>query len=253
MNKKFIAGLIAFSLLFSISVKSATSVFASEIDTTTTSTDVVEIEPVTTSVDEVTNDTTEKVVHDPVVNTGYALPTSTSASIIINSFRYFDSHDSVGIMYSTDSNVLDNVITKEVNSYFGYFSGILKDLEPSTTYYYRAYVNTSDGQVLGEIKSFTTLKPSNVTTGDAVSVTSTSATIQDNSYKNIIIPLKSGIGYSTKSTDSAENKISGYKPSKFSIKLTKLQPNTTYYYYTYVYNIYGNCFKGEIKSFTTLP
>ncbi len=231
MNKKIIAGLFVFSLLFTVGTTSTVSVYADDSNSTTSTTKS----------------------NDPVVRTGYAVPTSTSVSILVNAFRYCNNFENVGIIYSPDSEMESDVMSKEVNSYFSTFSAVLKDLKPSTTYYYYAYVNTPDGQIKGEKRSFKTLKPTNVTTGDAVSVTATSATIQSNAYKNIILPIKCGIGYSTKSTDNADNKISVYKPSNFSLKLNDLQPNTTYYYYTYVYNIYGSLFKGEIKSFTTLP
>jgi len=232
MNKKIIAGIFTFSLLFTLCTSKAVSVYAEDSNETTTE--------------------SSSKSNDPVIYTGYALPTSECASILLNRYRYCSDIESVGIMYSTDSELAVDVKIKEINSYFSTFSASLKDLRSDTTYYYQAFVNTADGQILGQIKSFKTLKPLNVTTGDAASVTSTSATIENNKYKNISLVFKTGIGYSTTETDDADKKVNCYRLSGYSLKLTNLEPNTTYYYYTFVKTLYGNTFKGELKSFTTL-
>ena len=233
MNKKIIAGIFTFSLLFTLCTSSTISVYAEDSSETKTE--------------------SSSKNNDPVVYTGYVLPTSECASILLNRYFYCNDVESVGIMYSTDSDLTIDVKIKEVTGYFFTFSASLRDLQSDTTYYYQAFVNTADGQILGEIKSFKTLKPLNVTTGDAVSVTSTSATIENNEYRNISLAFRTGIGYSTTSTDNAEKKVTCYKLSGYSLKLTNLEPDTTYYYYTFVQTLYGNIFKGELKSFTTLP
>ncbi len=227
MKKRLISCFLTLGLMFGMVAISPSSVLAEESST--------------------------KEKKDPIVRTGVAMPTSTSANIVLNNFRYFDDYDEVGIMYSTDKELTQDVKMIEARAFFSSFSAYLKDLEPSTTYYYRAFVNSENGQVTGEKRSFKTLASINVTTGNAVSVTSTTATIEGNKYKNILLPMKSGIGYSTTETDDADDRVLGYKYSNFSTKLKDLQPNTTYYYYTFVYNVYGKCYKGEVKSFTTSP
>lgn len=233
MNKKIIAGIFTFSLLFTVCASPAMTVYADDDDSTVV--EAVEEE------------------NDPIVNTGYSLPTSDCVTILMNRYRYCNDVEDVGLIYGTDKNLENDVETKEVNSYFSVFSAVLSDLEPGTTYYYRAYANTADGMILGEIKSFKTLNPRNVTTGNASSITATSATIKSNSYKNVSLAYRCGVGFDTEETDVADRRVSTFSRTSFSVKLNKLEPDTTYYYYTYVSTLFGNTFKGELKSFTTLP
>ena len=142
-----------------------------------------------------------------------------------------------------------------VGSYGGYWSATPNN-DPVNAY----YLNLKSGKSLGGRSiGGLTVRPVNaasklnvsVTTGDATDISAVGATlggIVSNSYKS----LTCGIIYGTSSALSSTSgtMMSTTSSGEFSIEVTGLSPNTTYYYCSYV--VVGDKYKyGDVRSFTT--
>lgn len=146
-------------------------------------------------------------------------------------------------LHSTDGNGL------------GTFVSTLSGLQPSTTYYVRAYATNANGTVYGEQRTVTT--PSGlptVTTTVATGITSSSAVCggevtADGGYTVI----QRGICYSTTPgpTTSSPHTADGSGIGTFVSNLTSLSANTTYYYRAYATNATGTVY-GTENTFTTI-
>lgn len=144
----------------------------------------------------------------------------------------------------------------------GQFSIEITDLEPNTTYYFRAYATNSVGTTLGEVLSFTTLKVNTVvvatlTVNEASDITDTSAKLQGTVVNNGGGEIYyQGFFYSMLYTNPEFNnglmEIVDDLETTFSYTLTDLQPSTTYYYRAFADNEAGFGMS-EVKSFTTKP
>ena len=109
-----------------------------------------------------------------------------------------------------------------------------------------------DGEyVYGEVRSFTTNQNVSVTTGSATSITSSSATLSG-SVSGADQSLTCGIIYGTSSSlsSSSGTKKSTTSSGSYSISVTGLNANTTYYYRAYAI-VDGEYKYGEVRSFTT--
>ncbi len=136
----------------------------------------------------------------------------------------------------------------------GTFVSTLTGLQPSTTYYVRAYATNANGTVYGEQRSVTT--PSGlptVTTTTATSITANSAVcggnvMGDGGYTVI----QRGVCYSTtpNPTTSGPHTTDGSGTGTFVSNLTGLTSNTTYYYRAYATNATGTVY-GEERTLTT--
>lgn len=90
-----------------------------------------------------------------------------------------------------------------------------------------------------------------VITGDAVNILANSATINNNTFSGISGTIYSvSVQYSTSAAFTSVTTVTGTISSPYSVNLTGLQQNTTYYYRASVSASSGQ-FVGEIKSFTT--
>jgi len=148
----------------------------------------------------------------------------------------------VSNLHSTDGNGL------------GTFVSTLTGLQPSTTYYVRAYATNANGTVYGEQRTVTT--PSglpSVTTTVATGITSSSAicggdVTADGGYTVI----QRGVCYSTTPgpTTSSPHTADGSGTGTFVSNLTSLSANTTYYYRAYATNATGTVY-GIERTFTT--
>ncbi|MBO7133397.1 MAG: hypothetical protein J6S84_09135 [Bacteroidales bacterium] len=134
------------------------------------------------------------------------------------------------------------------------FSAKVTGLLSNTTYYYKAYIQCSAGQIEGETLTFTSQAawPS-VETRPASDVTGNGATL------NAVIPSNGGseitsCGFYYSTSESMSNKataqFTGTPDSLFSVSVSGLSGNTTYYYKAFAKNAFGTA-EGEILQFTT--
>ena len=161
-----------------------------------------------------------------------------------------------GFYYGTnpEPSVNDNVI-RDYGTTAGKFSATITNLQPSSTYYVRAYAIQNEKYIYGETKVFGIhSEPSQVTTSSATNLSSTSATL--NGYIAAMgnpAYTERGFCYATHSNPSiSTNKrtVSGYGVGDYSLTLNNLEYETTYYYRAYVIQN-GNPIYGNVVAFTT--
>lgn len=161
-----------------------------------------------------------------------------------------------GFYYGTnpEPSVNDNVI-RDYGTTAGKFSATITNLQPSSTYYVRAYAIQNEKYIYGETKVFGIhSEPSQVTTSSATNLSSTSATL--NGYIATMgnpAYTERGFCYATHSNPSiSTNKrtVSGYGVGDYSLTLNNLEYETTYYYRAYVIQN-GNPIYGNVVAFTT--
>jgi len=161
-----------------------------------------------------------------------------------------------GFYYGTnpEPSVNDNVI-RDYGTTAGKFSATITNLQPSSTYYVRAYAIQNEKYIYGETKVFGIhSEPSQVTTSSATNLSSTSATL--NGYIAAMgnpAYTEKGFCYATHSNPSiSTNKrtVSGYGVGDYSLTLNNLEYETTYYYRAYVIQN-GNPIYGNVVAFTT--
>ncbi|TDE48570.1 beta strand repeat-containing protein [Flavobacterium sp. GT3P67] len=164
-----------------------------------------------------------------------------------------------GICWSTKQNPTITLITKtsDVDLGDGSFTSLMVDLLPNTLYYVRAYAKNGIGVAYGFEESFITLAaPTLTATTPATSIRATMATsggwITDDGRTPI---LSRGIVWDTYSnptvalsTKTVDKGILG--TGLFSLDLSGLLPNTTYYVRAYATNIVGITYGSEMV-FTT--
>ena len=124
----------------------------------------------------------------------------------------------------------------------------------NTTYYYKAYIRCSEGLIEGETLTFTSQAAGpSVETRPASDVTGNGATLNAAIPSNGDSEITScGFYYST--SDNMSNKataqFAGTPDSIFSVSVSGLSGNTTYYYKAFAKNAFGTA-EGEILWFTT--
>jgi len=163
-----------------------------------------------------------------------------------------------GLVYATTSNpTLSNTILT-IGSGTGSFSGSITGLTPNTTYYVRAYATNSAGTGYGNEITFQTLPvavPTLVTT-DASGITQTTVTsggtISNDGGATI---TERGIVYGTSTNPTTTNTkvTSGSGTGSFSLNVTSLTPNTTYYIRSYAINSAGTGYGNNITFQTSVP
>lgn len=154
---------------------------------------------------------------------------------------------------STPEPTISNLHTSD-GSGLGAFVSTLSGLQPSTTYYVRAYATNANGTAYGEQRTVSTPsgQPS-VTTANASGITATSAvaggTVNDDGGFAV---TARGVCYSTSPnpTVSGLHTTDGNGTGSFVSHLTALSPGTTYYYRAYAINANGTVY-GEERSFVT--
>lgn len=178
----------------------------------------------------------------PNVSTGEAQYVGVTDAVVSCSFGNVPDNATCGIEY-TDG---EQTNSKEVSNKEGESFPILDGLKPSTTYTYRAFVQTKHKKYYGNKMSFTTQTPS-CSTGDVISKTQTSAIVKC-IYNNVAEGIECGVmvsgddglrPFTTSSTEGARE-----------INLTGLKPATTYNYWAYI-DYDGTPINGVVKSFTT--
>ncbi len=136
----------------------------------------------------------------------------------------------------------------------GAFSNVLKNLNPNSTYYYRAYATTAAGTAYGEQKSFkTTEGMAKVTTAEATNITAVSATVGGNVTDDGTMTVTArGVCYSTIQYPTIEDDhtTDGKGKGAFTSSINNLKDKTKYYYRAYATTAAGTAY-GEQKTFTT--
>lgn len=163
-----------------------------------------------------------------------------------------------GICYGTNENPSISELKKvDKSATLGGYTCTLDNLEPSTTYYARAYATNSYGTAYGTSITFTTLAatvPIISSTTAANSVTATTAntggTITHSGASTI---TSRGVCYSSSVStptiaDTKTNNGTGI--GTFISSLTGLKANTIYYVRAYATNGIGTAY-GDVKSFST--
>ena len=194
------------------------------------------------------------------VRTLEAEVTSSSTAVILGEVDYEeDMPGTVFFYYGTDRDLLTNGIRIDVGNAMDWrwspFSCVLYDLQPSTTYYYMAAYDNGTEVQYGDVLSFTTQDPIIIRTDDAVDVSAAHATLKgcseltgsDYNYEyGFIYGTSNNLSYYTGTVVVANNAWYSY----FSVILSTLSGNNTYYYCAYLIKD-GQIFYGETKSFTT--
>ena len=114
-------------------------------------------------------------------------------------------------------------------------------------YSYKILVEAYKGLLVRPVKE----KPITISTGEAIDVTDYSVTLSG-CVSHTIKTLTCGIIYGTDRnlTETSGDMVSTTSTGEYSIKVTSLDYNTTYYYRAYAI-VNGQFVYGEIKSFTT--
>jgi hypothetical protein len=163
-----------------------------------------------------------------------------------------------GLVYGTSANPTLSNSVLNIGSGTGSFSGSITGLTPNTTYYVRAYSTNSAGTGYGNEVSFQTLPvavPTLITT-DASGITQTTVTsggtISNDGGATI---TERGIVYGTSTNPTTSNTkvTSGSGTGSFSINITGLTPNTTYYIRSYAINSAGTGYGNNITFQTSVP
>ena len=137
----------------------------------------------------------------------------------------------------------------------GTFLCRIKNLDPSTTYYLRAYAINPAGTSYGNLVIFTTkANPPTVSTNWANNITATEAISGGSSYSDARAPIiVQGVCWGTvpgPTTDLDTKSINGNTPGTYTSTIWGLSPKTKYYYRAYATNSEGTGY-GYEYSFTT--
>lgn len=166
----------------------------------------------------------------------------------------------LGLLFSTERSAVDNMqgTLGLANSISGSsYSVELNNLLSNTIYYYRAFMQSGGKTYYGSVNSFTTLQEEKVTTGDVTDLTYKSATISSSFMNKYITSYDAlGVQYSDNKELVESGKGSAVTTSNvtngnvFTVSLTNLTEQTTYYYRAFVKD-YKTTYLGVTKSFTT--
>ena len=139
----------------------------------------------------------------------------------------------------------------------GEFEVNIRELLPGTTYYVRAYAKSAQRIVYGDEKSFTTVAVDLpvLTTELVTFITHNSALGRGTVVNEGSSPVtERGICWSTNHnpTTNDSNLANGQGMGVYTVNMTNLAVNTTYYVRAYANNSQGTSYGNEV-SFTTLP
>ena len=163
-----------------------------------------------------------------------------------------------GICWSTSHNPTISNTHANSGTGMGAFSVEMSGLSPHTTYYVRAYAINGVGLTYGSEVSFTTtqdISAPTVMTSQVTNIGQTTATgggvVSSDGGAAV---TERGVCWSTSHAPSVNGShaSSGFGTGSYSVQLTGLLPNTTYYVRAYAINGAGTSYGNEL-SFTTAP
>lgn len=156
-----------------------------------------------------------------------------------------------GVCWATSHTPTVNGSHASAGDGLGEFTCNITGLNAHTTYYVRAYATNSKGTAYGEEVSFnTSANPPTVSTGGVTHITSSTATgngnVTDDGGSNV---SERGICWSTSHnpTISGSHANSGTGTGEFTVNITNLTPNTTYYVRAYAINSQGTAYGEEVN------
>ena len=160
-----------------------------------------------------------------------------------------------GLCWSTHHEPTINGTHVEAGDGTGEFTAAMTNLTANTTYYVRAYAINGVEPAYGDEVEFTTLSISvpGVTTASVTNIGNTTATGGGNVISDGGAPVtERGICWSTSHNPiiSGSHDNSGTGTGEFTVNMTGLTPNTTYYVKAYAINSQGPAY-GEEVSFKT--
>lgn len=162
-----------------------------------------------------------------------------------------------GVCWSTTGNPTNGDDKTEDGQGIGSYTSNITGLEPSTTYYVRAYAINEAGTAYGEQKTFNTLdvEVPILTTAAISAITQTGAVSggEITSDGGASITAR-GVCWSTEQNPTVgDNKTEdGTGSGSFTSSITGLSPETTYYVRAYASNSAGTAY-GNQEDFTTEP
>ncbi len=162
-----------------------------------------------------------------------------------------------GFVYS-EKNPSPSTSDNKVVSGFGKgeFNYTLVNLLPNTKYYFKAYATNQTGIAYGDAKDFTTtedIKLPTISTSIISNISYNTCTAGGNvTSTGGVALIEKGLVYSTSQNPTIANtKIISTDANSFSINITGLIENTTYYVRAFATNSKGTSY-GEQQTFTTL-
>lgn len=161
-----------------------------------------------------------------------------------------------GICWSTNQTPTIDDSKTENGTGTGDFTGSITNLQPSTTYYVRAYATNTIGTGYGSALSFTTADNISIpvlSTTEVTNVAPTTAISGGNITSDGGADISArGVCWSTNQTPTTDDSKTedGTGTGSFTSSISGLQSNTTYYVRAYATNSAGTGY-GDAVSFTT--
>jgi len=181
-----------------------------------------------------TNDATSVTTSEATLNGSVTNPDD--IFIVAQGFKY-------KILEDNSFKTISGIFTNEN------LSAILSELEPDTTYIFKAFVTYNDNTIYGSEVSFKTKRVPNVTTNAASQIGEVSAMLSGNitNHDNIAITSK---GFQWKASSATNFIIVPVTENELTYNLTELTPGTNYSYFSYIVYAGGTIY-GDTVDFVT--
>ena len=159
-----------------------------------------------------------------------------------------------GFKYGTSQNTLNATVTKSepITTAESYSCQVVR-LNPTTTYYYKAFAVSGTDTVWGEVKSFVAEASMSVTTDSADNITHNSAILHGTvTFTDSSLSAQAGFVYGTDPDAlNLSQSVNISQVGAYDVRILQLTPDTPYYYKAFLVmdddTIWGN----QTKEFTT--